>query len=169
MSTPQFPDHHAPQDSPAETGAAAVPGATQPTVPLPPAPAQAPYRAQPPYTPQAQAPQAQAPQAGTAYPQPAAYATQPRTPQGTSIGATNTYAFLAIVLAFIAPVAAIVFGHMGLSQIKRTGDPGRGIALTGLIIGYAWFAFLAIFMVLYIGFIVMMFGFATDSVMNYSY
>ncbi|MBL3678374.1 DUF4190 domain-containing protein [Leucobacter chromiireducens subsp. solipictus] len=85
------------------------------------------------------------------------------------MGQTNTFAFLAIILAFISPIAGIVFGHMGLSQIKRTGDAGRGIALTGLIISYAWFAFLVVFMVLYIGFIVMMVGLAADSIPSYTY
>ncbi|MBL3698649.1 DUF4190 domain-containing protein [Leucobacter luti] len=90
-------------------------------------------------------------------------------PVGTTLDKTNTFAFLSIILAFIAPIAGIVFGHMGLSQIKRTGDSGRGIALTGLIISYAWFAFLAVFIVLYVGFILMIVGFAADSASSYMY
>lgn len=79
-------------------------------------------------------------------------------PVGTTVGETNTFALLSIILAFIMPLAAIIFGHMGLSQIKRTGDAGRGIALTGTIIGYAYFAFIALFIIFYIGMLVMMFG-----------
>ncbi len=124
--------------------------------------------------PQATAAYAGAPQQGSDYGQAPVYQTVPAgyqaarpVPQGTTLQQTNTYAFLAIMLAFIAPVAGIVFGHMGLSQIKRTGDSGRGIALTGLIISYAWFAFMLTFIVLYIGFIAMMVGLASNPAMYY--
>ena len=33
-------------------------------------------------------------------------------------------------------VAAIILGHLGLRQIRRTGERGRGLALTGLVLGY---------------------------------
>lgn len=79
-------------------------------------------------------------------------------PTGTTLDKTNTFAFLSILLAFLSPVAGIVFGHMGLSQIKRTGDSGRGIALTGLIISYAYFVLLALFIVIYIGFLFTIFA-----------
>jgi len=42
-----------------------------------------------------------------------------------------------LVLPFLASIAAIVTGHMGLGKIKR--DPsvgGKGLAITGLILGY---------------------------------
>ncbi|WP_309135892.1 DUF4190 domain-containing protein [Brevibacterium oceani] len=45
------------------------------------------------------------------------------------------FSFIAMFL-WIAPVLAIIFGHIGLSQIKRTGEEGRGQGLAGLIIGY---------------------------------
>jgi hypothetical protein len=34
-------------------------------------------------------------------------------------------------------IPAIVFGHMARSQIKRTGEQGAGLALAGLILGWA--------------------------------
>lgn len=34
-------------------------------------------------------------------------------------------------------IAAVVLGHIGLSQIKKSGAAGRQFALTGLILGYA--------------------------------
>lgn len=96
-------------------------------------------------------------------------------PAVTTVGGTNTYAMLAIILAFIAPIAGIVFGHMGLSQIKRTGDGGRGLALTGLILGYASFAVVAIFFFMYafmlfaiLGSIGSMSGFDDPSLYDYS-
>ncbi|GAB2556089.1 DUF4190 domain-containing protein [Leucobacter ruminantium] len=115
-------------------------GPAQPTQPLPPytAPTQPYQAAQPGYAP------------AQASPAPA--------PAGTKVSDTNTFALLSIILAFIAPLAAIIFGHMGLSQIKRTGDAGRGIALTGTIIGYAYFVAIGLFIIFYIGMLVMVFG-----------
>lgn len=33
-------------------------------------------------------------------------------------------------------VAAVILGHIGLSQIKKTGENGRTYAITGLVTGY---------------------------------
>lgn len=44
------------------------------------------------------------------------------------------------VLSFatgITAIAAIITGHMALSKINRTGEQGRGLAITGLLLGYA--------------------------------
>ncbi|WP_197373484.1 peptidylprolyl isomerase [Mycolicibacterium baixiangningiae] len=49
---------------------------------------------------------------------------------------TNAWAVAALVCAFLFAPLGIVFGHLSLSQIKRTGEDGRGLALAGLIIGY---------------------------------
>lgn len=51
----------------------------------------------------------------------------------------NTMALLALIFAFLptGPLC-IVFGHIGLSQIRRTGERGRGMAIAGLILGYLW-------------------------------
>ena len=37
----------------------------------------------------------------------------------------------------LATIPAIVFGHMARYQIKRTGEQGDGLALAGLILGWA--------------------------------
>ena len=37
----------------------------------------------------------------------------------------------------VAAIRAIVFGHMARHQIKRTGEQGAGLALAGLILGWA--------------------------------
>jgi Domain of unknown function (DUF4190)/Domain of unknown function (DUF1707) len=41
-----------------------------------------------------------------------------------------------LVAAFPAGIAAIILGHMARRQIRRTGEQGRGLALTGLVLGY---------------------------------
>lgn len=103
---------------------------------------------------QAQQPSApQYPQAPAA-PYQAPYQPQPvRQAEATTLGQTNAYALVAIIMAFIMPILGIIFGHLSLSQIKRTGDAGRGLALTGLIFGYAYVAFIVLFMIFYVSMI----------------
>jgi len=45
------------------------------------------------------------------------------------------------VLAPISAILAVIFGHIALSQIKRRGGSGRGLALAGVIIGYVLILF----------------------------
>ena len=49
----------------------------------------------------------------------------------------NVLAIVSLVSAFFVSLAAIITGHIALSQIKRTGEKGRGLAIAGLVIGYA--------------------------------
>jgi peptidyl-prolyl cis-trans isomerase B (cyclophilin B) len=51
---------------------------------------------------------------------------------------TNTMAIVSLVCAFVFAPAGIVFGHISLSQIKRTGEEGRGLAIAGLVISYVF-------------------------------
>lgn len=82
----------------------------------------------------------------------------------SSANPTNTLAIVSLICSlagvivwFIAPVAGVVTGHIALSQIKRTGQQGRGMALAGVIVGYClagvtvlaallYFAVLAVFL-----------------------
>ncbi|MCU1422088.1 MAG: hypothetical protein JWN36_1739 [Microbacteriaceae bacterium] len=64
---------------------------------------------------------------------------------------TNTLAIVGFILAFFVSVGAVICSHIALSQIKRTGEGGRGLAIAGLIIGYVgigigilWFLFVGI-------------------------
>ncbi|MEJ2863772.1 DUF4190 domain-containing protein [Actinomycetospora flava] len=47
---------------------------------------------------------------------------------------TNTMAILAIVFAFVFSPLGIVFGVVGRNQTRRTGQAGRGLAATGLVL-----------------------------------
>jgi peptidyl-prolyl cis-trans isomerase B (cyclophilin B) len=49
---------------------------------------------------------------------------------------TNGLAIASLVCAFLFAPLGIVFGHMSLSQIKRTGEEGRSLAIAGLVVGY---------------------------------
>lgn len=57
-------------------------------------------------------------------------------PYGPPPQPTNTMAIVALVLAFVIPPLGIIFGHIALSQIKRTGEQGRTLAIVALVIGY---------------------------------
>ena len=61
-----------------------------------------------------------------------------------SVAKTNVLAIISLVTSIIGfTLVGIITGHIGLSQIKKTGEQGRGLAIAGLIIGY-----LSIFLVL---------------------
>ena len=49
---------------------------------------------------------------------------------------TNSLAIVSLVCAFLFAPLGIIFGHISLSQIKRTGEEGRGLAVAGLVISY---------------------------------
>jgi len=69
-------------------------------------------------------------------PPPPPYGYPPPYPGYAPARQTNTLAIAALVSALVFAPLGIVFGHVSLSQIKRTGEEGRGLALAGLIIGY---------------------------------
>ena len=46
-------------------------------------------------------------------------------------------ALVQFVFGPLATIPAIVFGHVARHQIKRTGEQGAGLALAGLILGWA--------------------------------
>jgi hypothetical protein len=50
-------------------------------------------------------------------------------------GKTNTLAIVALILGILVPLGGVICGPIALSQIKRTGENGRGLALAGTIIG----------------------------------
>jgi len=54
----------------------------------------------------------------------------------------NTLAVVSIATAvsWVGAVAGVITGHIALAQIKRTGEKGRALALTGLILGYLYIA-----------------------------
>ncbi|GAA2240949.1 DUF4190 domain-containing protein [Herbiconiux moechotypicola] len=49
---------------------------------------------------------------------------------------TNVLAIVSLVISILGfNVIAIILGAIALSQIKKTGEKGRGLALAGIIIG----------------------------------
>lgn len=59
-------------------------------------------------------------------------------------------AILSLVMAFVFWPLAIVFGHIGLAQIRRTGEEGRGLAVAGLVIGYTALGLLVLWLLFFL-------------------
>ena len=59
---------------------------------------------------------------------------------------TNVLAIVSLVTSILGfSLVGIVTGHIGLSQIKKTGEAGSGLAIAGLVIGYLSIAALVLF------------------------
>ncbi len=59
-----------------------------------------------------------------------AYGASPYGTAPAASGKTNGISILAIILGFVFPVGGIVARAVALAQIKRTGEKGRGLAIT---------------------------------------
>ena len=56
---------------------------------------------------------------------------------------TNSMALIAMISSIVGffsfgvlAVLGVVLGHISLSQIRRTGEGGRGLGITALVVGY---------------------------------
>jgi hypothetical protein len=81
------------------------------------------------------------PPGGYGYPPPSAYPSQYGYPPLQSPG-TNAMAVASLVCSlfgwvclFIGAFLGVIFGFIALSQIKRSGQRGRGMAIAGIVIG----------------------------------
>ncbi|MGH9486079.1 MAG: DUF4190 domain-containing protein [Terriglobales bacterium] len=76
-------------------------------------------------------------------------------PPPRSAGETNGMAIASLVLGimwlyWLGSILAIVFGHVALAQIRRSGgsSTGRGMAIAGLVLGYVGVAMAILIIVL---------------------
>jgi hypothetical protein len=60
---------------------------------------------------------------------------------------TNTMAILGLIFAFVFSPLGIVFSAIGLSQIKKRREGGRGLAIAGLILSIVFLLFTLAFVV----------------------
>ncbi|NUU04829.1 DUF4190 domain-containing protein [Leifsonia sp. C5G2] len=79
---------------------------------------------------------------------PTSSTTDIRSPQTAPPAGTNPLAIVTLVAAFLFPLAAIICGHISLGQIRRSGQNGRGLAKTGLVLGYVFLAVWVLLLVL---------------------
>jgi type IV pilus assembly protein PilA len=73
--------------------------------------------------------------------------------QGSAETSGKAFASLICGLLFFIPflfVAAIVFGHLALSEIRKSAGrlKGEGIAMAGLVLGYLWIAGIPIILII---------------------
>ncbi len=87
--------------------------------------------------------------------QTAGAATVPVAPGFVGTPETSGKAIISLVcgLLFFVPlafIAAIVFGHLSLSEIRRSAGrlKGQGMAIAGLVLGYGWFLFIPIVLII---------------------
>jgi hypothetical protein len=168
-----------------------------PTGGLPPAPPVPPYaqEAAPASAPPAYAPAADAYVAPT-YAPPASYAQPAAAPAPTygqptygqpaygqpAYGAypaprTNTLAIVALVsgiaafvlVPLIGSIVAVITGHISLKQLRTSGEGGRGMALTGTILGWVGIGLAAIGTIFVIIWFVVLFGAIGAASTQYSY
>ena len=64
---------------------------------------------------------------------------------------TNTLAIASLISSFFISLLGIILGHIALNQIKTTGEGGRGLAIAGVVIGYASIAIGIIFVIAILG------------------
>lgn len=125
MSTPMDPDR--PLD------ATPPPAPQPPAPPLPPPPPAYGY----------------APPPG--FPPPAPYPVKPKA-NGLALtsmilGILGITVGLCLLFFPVMPILAVVFGHIGLTQTRKTGAPGRGYAITGLVTGYIGIALAVLWLI----------------------
>jgi hypothetical protein len=144
-----------PQGAPTATPGSVYPGQTAPD------PAQAnPYPSQAdPYAGQGAAYPVQSPApTGTPYGYAGQYPAQPYgqyAPYGVAVKRNNGLAVAALVCAcagflfFVPAVLGVIFGFVARSQIRQSAGTqgGDGLALAGIIVGFAWIALLVILIV----------------------
>ncbi len=66
----------------------------------------------------------------------------------------NVLSIVAIVTVWFAGILGLIFGYIALSQIKRTGEKGRGLALAAVIIGWIALAFALIYIIILVALII---------------
>lgn len=82
---------------------------------------------------------------------------EPPPPRGT-----NAMAIAALVSSFLIAPLGIVFGHISLSQLKKSNEEGRGLAIAGLVIGYVLTAVIVLGVVVSILFTALLINFSND-------
>jgi hypothetical protein len=63
---------------------------------------------------------------------------------------TNSMAIAGFVLSFLIPILGLIFSWIALSQIKKSGEKGKGLATAGLIISIIPIALAILFFVVFL-------------------
>lgn len=63
---------------------------------------------------------------------------------------TNTFALVGFILSFFLGIVGSILCLVGLEEIKKTGEDGKGLAIAGIIIGFIPLVLFILIMLLYI-------------------
>lgn len=89
---------------------------------------------------------------GSAYPPPPpGYPAAGPYPTAPPPAGTSGFAITSLILGILplcAGVLGVIFGVIALNQIKRTGQRGRGLAITGIACGSVWMVLTAVVVIL---------------------
>lgn len=78
-----------------------------------------------------------------------AYAPYPAVPM---VPRTNGLAIASLITGLCGlAIVPVILGHMGLGQIRRTGESGTALAVIGLVLGYGMLALYAILVAAAVG------------------
>ncbi len=93
-----------------------------------------------------------APPAGPEVPQYGPYYARPQQAYPVYYGAPlapySTTAIVGFVMAFFVPIVGLILGIVSLTQIRKTGQRGHGLALASIVIGSAYTVFVFLIIVL---------------------
>ena len=67
----------------------------------------------------------------------------------SALAHTNVLAVVAICVVWFCFPAALVCGHLALSQIRESGERGRTAAIVALVVGYIELACVVFFIIMY--------------------
>jgi hypothetical protein len=78
-----------------------------------------------------------------------------QTPQNNQPSADSTLPILALVMAFVIPLAGAIIGQIALKQMRegRLVDTQKGLAKAGVILGWIFTGFYVLCGLIYIGLI----------------
>ncbi|OBJ54347.1 hypothetical protein A9W95_17010 [Mycobacterium sp. 1423905.2] len=84
------------------------------------------------------------------YPPPSGYGYPPSYPQGTNplAIASLVSSVVGLLCVGIGPLLGVIFGIVALNQIKQSGQPGRGLAIAGIVISGVLIAAFAVLMII---------------------
>lgn len=89
--------------------------------------------------------------AGAGYPPPLGLQVVPAAPTNGMAVASLIFGLVGLfVLPVVAPLLAIIFGHLARGQIRSSGERGGGMAVAGLVMGYLALAFALIGFLIFI-------------------
>lgn len=95
----------------------------------------------------------------------------PQPPKTNGLAIASLVCSLLGLFCCVTALPGVILGHMATSQIKQTGEEGKGLALAGLIIGYVSMAIVVIFFALMLIFpaLAMMAGLSDSSTPTATY